>query len=129
MNPTVCIDHRRGDFSQQTPKVTMTGRFTSAGTDPSVFLLFLFLVFVLLNDDDCRLGLRFHSGGYLKDNIETLLELMKFIRMYKDYPSVSWLGWGCWGFGKSRSRSLGGDFGVISKPYSFTNCARSSADA
>ena len=61
----------------------MTGRFTSAGTDPSVFLLFLFLVFVLLNDDDCRLGLRFHSGGYLKDNIETLLELMKFIRMYK----------------------------------------------
>lgn len=42
MNPTVSTDHRRGDFSQQTPKVTMTGRFTSAGTDPSVFLLFLF---------------------------------------------------------------------------------------
>jgi hypothetical protein len=83
MNPTVCTDHRRGDFSQQTPKATVTGRFTSAGTDPSVFLLFLFLVFVLLNDDDCRLGLGFHSGRYLKDKSETLPELIEFIRIHK----------------------------------------------
>ena len=83
MNPKVCTDHRRGDFSQQTPKATVTGRFTSAGTDPSVFLLFLFLVFVLLSDADCRLGLRFHSGGYLKDNIETLPELIRFMGIYK----------------------------------------------
>lgn len=37
MYSKVCTDHRRGDFSQQTPKATLTGRFTSAGTDPSVF--------------------------------------------------------------------------------------------
>lgn len=83
MYSKVCTDHRRGDFSQQTPKATLTGRFTSAGTDPSVFLLFLFLVFVLLIDTDCRLGLRFHSGGYLKDNIETLPELIEFVRIHK----------------------------------------------
>ena len=61
----------------------MTGRFTSAGTDPSVFLLFLFLIFVLFCVDDCRLGLRFHSGGFLKDNIETLSELIRFMGIYK----------------------------------------------
>ena len=50
MNPTVCTDHRRGDFSQQTPKATVTGRFTSAGTDPSVFLslYFIFLFYYVL---------------------------------------------------------------------------------
>ncbi len=107
----------------------MTGRFTSAGTDPSVFLLFLFLIFVLLCDEDCRLGLRFHSEGFLKDNIETLPELIGFMPIFKNYLSISWLCWGYWGFGKSLSRSLGGEFGVISKPYSFTNWARSSAEA
>ena len=61
----------------------MTGRFTSAGTDPSVFLLFLFLIFVLFCVDDCRLGLRFHSGGFLKDNIETLPELIGFMPIFK----------------------------------------------
>ena len=83
MNSTISTDHRRGEFSQQTPKATVTGRFTSAGTDPSVFLLFLFLIFVLLRVDDCRLSLKFHSGGYLKDNIETLPELIEFIRIHK----------------------------------------------
>ena len=61
----------------------MTGRFTSAGTDPSVFLRFLFLVFVLLCVNNCRLGLGFHSGRYLKDKFETLPELIEFTPIHK----------------------------------------------
>ena len=72
----------RGFFATNT-EGNYDGSVHLSGNRPVSFFALSFLIFFLFSVDDCRLGLKFHSGGYLKDNIETLPELIRFMGIYK----------------------------------------------